>query len=179
MSNTPSSYTETRLEFLRSVYQQVSVPNYPSKYKTDSYISKNQHTTNTTITSKNKKNKKNTKNIISSSSSIASRRHKSTKQLISDENKRINNILNKQKEEGNNTDNKQLSINVNYFNVNAPPSLKPIKKYCDITGLKGNYILPGNNLRYYNMEIYQIVKQMNQGLDQEYLKLRGDNVILK
>lgn len=103
-----------------------------------------------------------------------SRRHKSSRQLIADESKRISSIL----------QNPNIQVKpvpkVTYFNVNAPPSIRPSKKYCDITGLKGNYKSPVNNIRYHNSEIYQlIVKPMTPGVDQEYLKLRGDNFVLK
>ncbi|CCE63820.1 hypothetical protein TPHA_0F03390 [Tetrapisispora phaffii CBS 4417] len=96
------------------------------------------------------------------------RRYKSSKQLTSEELKRLNNV------EGN------PPHKVTYFNVSAPPSLKPTKKYCDITGLPTSYKSPTNSIRYYNSEIYQvIVKPMTTGVDQQYLKLRGDDFVLK
>ncbi|CCF58200.1 hypothetical protein KAFR_0E00460 [Kazachstania africana CBS 2517] len=99
------------------------------------------------------------------------KRHKSVKQLLSDENKRINAVLSSEV---------KPKVNVTYFTLNAPPSLRPAKKYCDITGLKGNYKSPTNNLRYHNSEIYQaVIKPMPSGIDQEYLKLRGANFVLK
>ncbi|SCU86200.1 LAME_0D04940g1_1 [Lachancea meyersii CBS 8951] len=98
------------------------------------------------------------------------RRHKATRQLITDEWKRITNDAEKHKD-------KNL---LTYFNVEAPPSVYPTKKYCDITGLKANYKSPGNGLRFCNSEVYSLViKPMAPGVDQEYLKLRGDNVVLK
>ncbi|SJM86082.1 related to Chromatin-remodeling complex subunit IES6 [Zygosaccharomyces bailii] len=101
------------------------------------------------------------------------RRHKSARQLVVDESKRINAILQVD------PNNKPVP-KVTYFNVNAPPSLKPHKKYCDITGLKSLYRSPVNNMRYYNAEVYQlVVKPMAPGVDQEYLKLRGDHFVLK
>lgn len=116
------------------------------------------------------------------------RRNKAARQLISDELKRINSILdpeqneqeqNKQ-EEPNNKILHKLVPKVTYFNINAPPSMKPPKKYCDITGLNASYTSPTNNIRYHNSEIYQIiVKPMVPGTDQEYLKLRGANFVLK
>lgn len=67
-----------------------------------------------------------------------------------------------------------------YTSINAPPTLKPQKRYCDITGLPGKYRAPSNGLRFYNVEIYQeVVRNMSSGVDQEYLELRGANVILK
>ncbi|QLQ79121.1 hypothetical protein HG537_0B04690 [Torulaspora globosa] len=103
-----------------------------------------------------------------------SRRHKSGRQVIADESKRISLLL---QEEGNG---EKRVPKVTYFNVNAPPSTRPTKKYCDITGLVGRYRSPVNNLRYHNAEIYQlVVKPMAPGVDQEYLKLRGDHFVLK
>ncbi|QLL31608.1 hypothetical protein HG536_0B04720 [Torulaspora globosa] len=103
-----------------------------------------------------------------------SRRHKSARQLIADESKRISLLL---QEEGGGV---KRVPKVTYFNVNGPPSMRPTKKYCDITGLAGLYRSPVNNLRYHNAEIYQlVVKPMAPGVDQEYLKLRGDHFVLK
>lgn len=67
-----------------------------------------------------------------------------------------------------------------YTSVVAPPSLKPQKHYCDITGLPGKYKSPQNGLRFHNVEIYQeVIKNMHPGVDQEYLSLRNANVVLK
>ncbi|KAL3228513.1 Chromatin-remodeling complex subunit IES6 [Nakaseomyces bracarensis] len=98
-------------------------------------------------------------------------RHKSAKQLLSDEQKRINAVLSAET---------APKPNVTYFSVEAPPSLRPARKYCDVTGLRANYTSPTNNLRYHSAEIYQlVVKPMPAGVDQEYLKLRGANFVLK
>ncbi|CAI4956821.1 ANM_HP_G0130780.mRNA.1.CDS.1 [Saccharomyces cerevisiae] len=109
------------------------------------------------------------------------RRHKSARQLISDENKRINALLTKaNKAAEGSTAARRLVPKATYFSVEAPPSIRPAKKYCDVTGLKGFYKSPTNNIRYHNAEIYQlIVKPMAPGVDQEYLKLRGANFVLK
>ncbi|WFD19257.1 chromatin-remodeling complex subunit ies6 [Malassezia caprae] len=45
-----------------------------------------------------------------------------------------------------------------YTSVQAPPSLLPAKKYCDITGLVGNYTDPKTRLRYHSVEVYDIIK---------------------
>lgn len=67
-----------------------------------------------------------------------------------------------------------------YTSISAPPSLKPQKHYCDITGLPGKYKSPANSLRFYDVEIYQeVIRNMPPSVDQEYLELRGANVILK
>lgn len=96
------------------------------------------------------------------------RRYKPARQLISDEIKYLQAKTN-------------LKVDTpTYTSVAAPPSLKPAKKYCDITGLEGRYKSPSNNIRFHNVEIYQeVIRHMPPSLDQEYLSLRGANVVLK
>lgn len=96
------------------------------------------------------------------------KRYKPARQLISDEIKYL-----------------QAKTNLKfdtptYTSIGAPPSLKPTKNYCDITGLDGKYKSPSNNLRFHNVEIYQeVIRHMPPSVDQEYLSLRGANVVLK
>lgn len=66
-----------------------------------------------------------------------------------------------------------------YFSVEAPPSVRPRKWWCDITGLEGRYKSPRHGLRYHNPEIYAIVQGMAPGVDQQYLELRNANVVLR
>ncbi|EGW35758.1 uncharacterized protein SPAPADRAFT_133037 [Spathaspora passalidarum NRRL Y-27907] len=96
-----------------------------------------------------------------------SRRYKPTRQLISDEIKYLQT--------------KKLNYDTpTYTSVAAPPSLLPPKHYCDITGLEGKYKSPANQLRFHNVEIYQeVIKNIPSGVDQDYLELRGANVVLK
>ncbi|KAM3164253.1 hypothetical protein ACU8KH_01155 [Lachancea thermotolerans] len=95
------------------------------------------------------------------------RRHKATRQLVTDEWKRLSSTPSE-------------ANRLTYFNVEAPPSIYPAKKYCDITGLKASYRAPGNGLRFYNSEVYSLViKPMAPGVDQQYLRLRGDDIVLK
>ncbi|CDK27974.1 unnamed protein product [Kuraishia capsulata CBS 1993] len=98
------------------------------------------------------------------------RRHKPAKQLIGDEQKRI---------QSKDPSERDIENEVTYSTLQAPPSLKPIKTYCDITGLPTSYRSPHNQVRYYNMEVYDVVKNLAAGVDQEYLGLRGANVILR
>lgn len=94
------------------------------------------------------------------------KRHKTAKQILLDEQKRLNSM--------------KLSTDVvNYFSVEAYPSVKPKKHYCDITGLVGPYKVPSNGLRFHNSEVYGVIKSMPQGVDQEYLGLRNASVKLK
>ena len=72
-----------------------------------------------------------------------------------------------------------FSSSVTYTSIAAAPSLKPKKKYCDITGLPAKYKDPKSGLYYYNAEIYAVVKGLTTGQVQEYLAARGANTILK
>ena len=68
---------------------------------------------------------------------------------------------------------------VTYTSIAAAPSLKPKKKYCDITGLPAKYKDPKTGLFYYNAEVYAVVKSLTTGQVQEYLAARGANTVLK
>jgi INO80 complex subunit C len=68
---------------------------------------------------------------------------------------------------------------VTYTSVAAAPSLKPKKKYCDITGLPAKYRDPKTGLNYVNAEVYAVVKGLTTGQVQEYLAARGANTVLK
>ena len=66
-----------------------------------------------------------------------------------------------------------------YQNIEAPPSLQPQGKYCDITGLPAKYTDPRTGLRYHDAEIYAIVKTMSVDAAQAYLQLRNSQIVLK
>lgn len=99
---------------------------------------------------------------------MPNRRFKTNKQLVTDETKYLQTKTN-------------LKIDTpTYTSILAPPSLRPQKHYCDITGLEGRYKSPSNALRFHNVEIYQeVIRHLAPGSDQEYLSLRGANVVLK
>lgn len=69
--------------------------------------------------------------------------------------------------------------NVTYSSIAAAPSLKPKKKYCDVTGLPARYKDPKSGLYYYNAEVYAVVRGLSTGQVQEYLAVRGANTVLK
>ncbi|KAJ1580177.1 hypothetical protein NDA11_000046 [Ustilago hordei] len=66
-----------------------------------------------------------------------------------------------------------------YSSVEAPPSLRPAKKYCDVTGLIAPYTDPKSGLRYHSVQVYEIIKQFGPGVDNAYLSLRGDGSQIK
>ncbi|RMD45011.1 hypothetical protein DV735_g16, partial [Chaetothyriales sp. CBS 134920] len=70
---------------------------------------------------------------------------------------------------------------VTYTNIESAPSLHPAhqKQYCDITGLPSRYTDPKTKLRYYDKEIFQVVRTLPPGGPDQYLAARGANVVLK
>ena len=68
-----------------------------------------------------------------------------------------------------------------YTNIESAPSLHPAhqKHYCDITGLPARYTDPKSRLRYYNKEVFDIVRHLPQGAAEKYLEARGAHVVLK
>ncbi|KIY03872.1 uncharacterized protein Z520_00563 [Fonsecaea multimorphosa CBS 102226] len=70
---------------------------------------------------------------------------------------------------------------VTYTNIESAPSLHPAnhKHYCDITGLPARYTDPKTKLRYYDQEIFAVVRSLPQGAPDQYLAARGANVVLK
>lgn len=68
---------------------------------------------------------------------------------------------------------------VTYMSLDAPPSVKPKKKYCDITGLRANYTDPKTGLQYHDKEIFQVVRSLPQGVPEQYLEARNANTVLK
>ncbi|GAA6008688.1 Ies6p [Rhodotorula paludigena] len=68
---------------------------------------------------------------------------------------------------------------ISYSSVEAPPSLMPQKRYCDITGLEAKYTDPKSTLRYHNPEVYDILRTFQPAVIQAYLAVRGQGVVLR
>ena len=66
-----------------------------------------------------------------------------------------------------------------YVNIEAPPSMYPAKKYCDITGFKAAYTDPKTRLRYATADLYPYVRSLPDEAVQQYLAIRNAQVILK
>ncbi|KAI8449868.1 YL1 nuclear protein C-terminal domain-containing protein [Phakopsora pachyrhizi] len=47
---------------------------------------------------------------------------------------------------------------ITYMTIEAPPSVIPPRKYCDVTGLEAPYVDPKTRLRYHNSEVYELIK---------------------
>lgn len=65
------------------------------------------------------------------------------------------------------------------LSTEAPPSILPQKKYCDVTGLEAKYVDPRSMLRYHNAEVYETIKTFQPSVIQTYLSLRGSGFVLR
>lgn len=66
-----------------------------------------------------------------------------------------------------------------YVNIEAPPSMYPAKKYCDITGFEARYTDPRTKLRYANAEVFKRIRFLPDDYIQGYLALRNAAIVLK
>lgn len=60
----------------------------------------------------------------------------------------------------------------NYCTIDAPPSMKPAKKYSDISGLPANYTDPQTKLRFASTEEFSYIRQLPTDVVTGYLALR-------
>ncbi|XP_068616464.1 INO80 complex subunit C [Brachionichthys hirsutus] len=65
-----------------------------------------------------------------------------------------------------------------YFNIDAPPSLKPSKKYSDISGLPANYTDPQTKLRFTSSEEFSYIRLLPTDVVTGYLALRKATCIV-
>ncbi|KAJ8353907.1 hypothetical protein SKAU_G00214740 [Synaphobranchus kaupii] len=66
----------------------------------------------------------------------------------------------------------------NYYNIDAPPSFKPAKKYSDISGLPANYTDPQTKLRFTSSEEFSYIRQLPTDVVTGYLTLRKASCIV-
>jgi len=99
-----------------------------------------------------------------------SKKLRSTKQILAAERERE-----RLKREAGNA-NKEVPT---YISIEAPPSLLPQKRYCDITGLEAPYTDPQSKLRYHNKAVYELIKTLPPGTGHEYLGIRGQHSIIR
>lgn len=66
----------------------------------------------------------------------------------------------------------------NYFSIDAPPSLKPAKKYSDISGLPANYTDPQTKLRFTSSEEFSYIRLLPTDVVTGYLALRKATCIV-
>jgi len=108
------------------------------------------------------------------------RRNKNLKQILQDEQKALaaavaaetsadaSNGTNSGKASVRGRPGKTLRVEgLQWSDIDAPPSLLPQKKYCDITGLEGKYTDPKTKLRYHNAEVYAVIQTLPASIDQQ------------
>jgi len=66
-----------------------------------------------------------------------------------------------------------------YASIEAPPSVLPQRRYCDITGLEGPYTDPATGLRYHDKSVYDLIKGLSATAAKDYLAARGVNPIVR
>ncbi|MEE6465478.1 hypothetical protein FKM82_006564 [Ascaphus truei] len=66
-----------------------------------------------------------------------------------------------------------------YFNIDAPPSCKPAKKYSDISGLPANYTDPQSKLRFSTIEEFNYIRMLPTDVVTGYLTLRKATSIVQ
>mmetsp|Transcript_4142 Transcript_4142/g.7972 ORF Transcript_4142/g.7972 Transcript_4142/m.7972 type:complete len:153 (+) Transcript_4142:144-602(+) len=66
-----------------------------------------------------------------------------------------------------------------YTSIEAPVSMYPPKKYCDITGLPAMYTEPNSKLRYASTHTYSLIRSLPAEQIQATLALRNAAVVLK
>ena len=67
----------------------------------------------------------------------------------------------------------------NWSNIEVGPSLKPQKKYSDLSGFESLYTDPKTRLRYSSIEEYKQVRSMSEEDVQARLALRGADYVIK
>ncbi|KAK4112297.1 hypothetical protein N656DRAFT_710454 [Canariomyces notabilis] len=66
-----------------------------------------------------------------------------------------------------------------YTNIESAPSLAPLKHYCDVTGLPAPYLDPKTRMRYHNREVFAMIRNLPQGVGEQFLEARGAHTVLK
>ncbi|KAL7082814.1 hypothetical protein ACP275_14G125400 [Erythranthe tilingii] len=67
----------------------------------------------------------------------------------------------------------------NYVNIETPPSMRPCKRICDVTGYEAPYFDPRTKLRYANTEVFKVIRSLPNDYVQRYLALRNAAVVLR
>lgn len=115
----------------------------------------------------------------------AARRTKNLKSVLAAEREKTKQEREKQKEANTNmeVDGQTASYDdeemPTYTSIEAPPSVLPQKRYCDITGLEAPYTDPVSKLRYHDKSVYELIKTLSPDTQKSYLALRGVNPIVK
>mmetsp|Transcript_26802 Transcript_26802/g.86052 ORF Transcript_26802/g.86052 Transcript_26802/m.86052 type:complete len:126 (-) Transcript_26802:87-464(-) len=66
-----------------------------------------------------------------------------------------------------------------YVNIEAPPSMYPKRKYCDLTGYVAPYTDPLTKMQYCSVAAFAQIRALTPEQVQAHLALRGANVVLR
>jgi INO80 complex subunit C len=66
-----------------------------------------------------------------------------------------------------------------YTNIESAPSLAHSRRYCDVTGLPAPYVDPKTRMRYHNREVFATIRNLPQGVGEQFLEARGAHTVLK
>lgn len=66
-----------------------------------------------------------------------------------------------------------------YANIEAPPSVLPAKKYCDITGLPAKYTDPKTKVRFAGTEAFLFERKLPEHKVEELLGLRAAQIRIR
>lgn len=69
--------------------------------------------------------------------------------------------------------------NPTYSSIQADPSSKPTRKYCDLTGLPAQYRDPKSRMLYADARQHGTIKELPQHVQNAYLEIRNANVIIR
>ncbi len=62
--------------------------------------------------------------------------------------------------------------------VEAPPSVRPRPKFCDVTGLPAPYVDPATRMRYYSADVLAFIRTLSPEQVQQYLRLRHAHTVI-
>jgi INO80 complex subunit C len=75
---------------------------------------------------------------------------------------------------------KEVDLSIpSYLSIQGPPTLKPTKKYCDLTGALAKYTHPRLHIRYSKYDHYAMIENMTRHSIQAYLDMRRANTDIK
>ncbi len=66
-----------------------------------------------------------------------------------------------------------------FVNIEAPPSVYPPKRYCDLTGYEAPYTDPRTGLRYAAAPLFPVLRTLPAEQVQGFLAARNAHVVLK
>lgn len=66
-----------------------------------------------------------------------------------------------------------------YATIDAPPSVYPSKRFCDLTGVEAKYVDPKTKLRYASADQYAVIRSLPDDVVQAHLAVRNANVVIR